>query len=215
MSTQAETLDKLRQAMSDYDAEGTADWARRAVEAGIDPADALDILTSTIRQIGDGFARGDLFLPDLVLAGEAMKSGGAVLEEEIRKRGEDVQTSTVVIGTVAGDIHDIGKSLVATMFTGAGFNVIDLGIDTPRERFVQAVKEHEPAILALSALLSTTALEQGKIIEALAEAGLRDSVKVMVGGGAVSREFADRIGADGHAVNAAEAVVVGKKLLAA
>ena len=167
MGTKAEILYELRQAMSDYDAEGTADWARRAVEAGVDPADALDILTSTIRQIGDGFARGDLFLPDLVLAGEAMKSGGAVLEEEIRKRGEDVQTSTVVIGTVAGDIHDIGKSLVATMFTGAGFNVIDLGIDTPRERFVQAVKEHEPAILALSALLSTTALEQGKIIEEL------------------------------------------------
>jgi corrinoid protein of di/trimethylamine methyltransferase len=213
MSTQDVIFEKLKTAMSDYDAEETAEWAQEAIEAGIDPADALDVLTSAIREIGDGFGRGELFLPDLVLAGEAMKTGAAVLEGEIRKRGGARKSKRLVIGTAKGDIHDIGKSLVATMFIAAGFNVVDLGIDVPKEAFVEAVKEYEPDILGLSALLSSTALEQGKVIDALSEAGLRDKVIVMVGGGAVTEDFAQKVGADGYGENAAEAVLVANRLV--
>jgi len=213
VAVKEEILESLKRAIVEYDIEGTAEWARRAVHEGIDPNEALDVLTVAVREIGAGFGRGDLFLPDLVLAGEAMKSGSAVLQSEIEKCQSTRVTKTLVIGTVAGDIHDIGKSLVATMFIGAGYDVIDLGIDVSCARFMQAVEDHHPDLLGLSALLTATALEQGKVIEALKEAGLRDQVKVLVGGGAVSKEFAERIGADGYAVNAAEAVVVGEELL--
>jgi corrinoid protein of di/trimethylamine methyltransferase len=214
MVVKTEILTHLSQAIIEYDDKDAASWARKAIEEGISPGEALDVLIDTIRQIGDGYARGELFLPDLIMAGEAMKSGAAVLEAEIKKKAgvRSPKIKTLVIGTVTGDMHDIGKSLVATMFMGAGYRVIDLGVDVPTMRFVEAVQEHEPDLLGLSALLSTTALEQGKIIEALTESGLRDKVKVIVGGGAVTREFADRIGADGHADNAPEAVAVGDRL---
>ncbi len=214
MSTREEILGHLRQAIVDYDADGTAHWARVALAEGIDAGEALDVMITTVREIGDGFGRGELFLPDLVMAGEAMKSGSSVLEEEIKRTGSASRNNTLVIGTVAGDIHDIGKSLVATMFVGAGYRVIDLGIDVPGERFVQAVQNHQPDLLGLSALLSATALEQRRVIQALEEVGLRSRVKVIVGGGAVSEQFAQRIGADGYAPNAAEAVVVAQALLA-
>ena len=180
---------------------------------GVDAGEALDVMIATVREIGNAFGRGELFLPDLVMAGEAMKSGSSVLEEALKGTGSARRNKTLVIGTVAGDIHDIGKSLVATMFVGAGYRVIDLGIDVPGEVFLQAVKEHQPDLLGLSALLSATALEQGRVIQALEGAGLRSGVKVIVGGGAVSEDFAQRIGADGYAPNAAEAVVVAQSLL--
>lgn len=213
MSTREEILGQLRRAIVDYDADGAAHWARTALAEGIDAGDALDAMTTTVRGIGDAFGRGELFLPDLVMAGEAMKSGSSVLEEAIKRTGSARRNKTLVIGTVAGDIHDIGKSLVATMFVGAGYRVIDLGIDVTSDRFLQAVKEHQPDLLGLSALLSATALEQGRVIQALEEAGLRSKVKVIVGGGAVSEDFAQRIGADGYAANAAEAVAVAQALL--
>ena len=206
-------VQQLREAMAEYDADGAARWARQVLQEGADSAEALEVLTSIIRTIGDAFGRGDLFLPDLVMAGEAMKSASSVLEAGVKAGDSGVRSRTLVIGTVAGDIHDIGKSLVATMFMGAGYRVIDLGIDVPRESFVRAVQEHRPDLLALSALLSATALEQGRVIEALKEKGLRRQVKVLVGGGAVSQELAERLGADGYAANAAEAVVVGERLL--
>jgi len=208
-----DSLQKLQKAMAEYDAEGTARWARQALQDGLGPVEAMQMLTITIQGIGDAFGRGELFLPDLVMAGEAMKSASTVLEAAIKAGGISHQARTLLIGTVAGDIHDIGKSLVATMFIGAGFRVVDLGIDVPRARFVDAVREHRPALLGLSALLSTTALEQGRVIEALKEGGLRQQVLVIVGGGAVSQELARRMGADGYAANAAEAVTVGERLL--
>ncbi|MFC2030266.1 corrinoid protein [Chloroflexota bacterium] len=212
MAAEAGILAHLNQAVIEYDSEGAENWARKAIEAEISPTEALDSLMDTIRRIGAGYGRGELFLPDLIMAGEAMKRGAAVLEAEIKGNTTQHRTRSLVIGTVAGDVHDIGKSLVATMFMGAGYRIIDLGIDVPATRFIEAVKEHEPDLIGLSALLSTTALEQGKVIEALTESGLRDSVKVIVGGGAVTKEFASRIGADGHADNAPEAVAVGDRL---
>jgi corrinoid protein of di/trimethylamine methyltransferase len=212
MATNTEILANLRKAVLEYEDEQAADWAERAIEAGLSPGEALDVLIDTIKQIGDGYGRGDLFLPDLIGAGAAMKSAAAVLEEEIKKETATHRSKTLVIGTVAGDVHDIGKSLVATMFIGAGYRVIDLGIDVPTHRFLEAVQEHGPDLLGLSALLSTTALAQEKVIDALVESGLRNKVKVLVGGGAVTREFADRIGADGHADNASEAVETGERL---
>lgn len=214
MPTKDEILSHLGQAILHYDPDSTAQWARTALAEGIDAGAALDVMIATVREIGDGFGRGELFLPDLVMAGEAMKSGSSVLEQAIKRTGSARGNKTLVIGTVAGDIHDIGKSLVATMFVGAGYRVIDLGIDVPGERLIEAVKEHKPDLLGLSALLSATALEQGRVIQALEEGGLRSTVKVIVGGGAVSGQFAQRIGADGYAPNAAEAVVVAQALLA-
>ena len=214
MATREEILGHLKQAIVDYDPDSTAHWARTALAEGIDAGVALDVMIAAVRLIGDGFGCGELFLPDLVMAGEAMKSGSAVLEAAIKRRGSARGDKTLVIGTVAGDIHDIGKSLVATMFVGAGYRVIDLGIDVSGERFVDAVQDHQPDLLGLSALLSATALEQGRVIQALEEGGLRSRVKVIVGGGAVSEQFAQRIGADGYAPNAAEAVVVAQALLA-
>jgi trimethylamine corrinoid protein len=213
MLTGEEILDQLRQAIVDYDADGAANWARAALAEGVDAGEALDVMTATVREIGDAFGSGDLFLPDLVMAGEAMKCGSSVLEEAIKRTGSARGSKAFVIGTVAGDIHDIGKSLVATMFVGAGYRVVDLGIDVPCEAFIQAVNDHQPDLLGLSALLSATALEQGRVIQALEDAGLRGKVKVMVGGGAINEEFAERIGADGYAANAAEAVVVAQALL--
>lgn len=210
---EANSLFRLQKAMAEYDADGTAAWAREALASGMEATEAMRLLTETIRAIGDSFGRGELFLPDLIMAGEAMKSASAILELAMKHDGTSRHDRTMVIGTVAGDIHDIGKSLVATMFIGAGFRVIDLGIDVPRARFVEAVSEYKPALLALSALLSATALEEGRVIEAIKEAGLRGHVKVIVGGGAVSEDLAQRMGADGYAANAAEAVVVAEQLL--
>ena len=174
MATNTEILANLRKAVLEYEDEQAADWAERAIEAGISPGEALDVLIDTIKQIGDGYGRGDLFLPDLIGAGAAMKSAAAVLEEEIKKETATHRSKTLVIGTVAGDVHDIGKSLVATMFIGAGYRVIDLGIDVPTHRFLEAVQEHGPDLLGLSALLSTTALAQEKVIDALVESAFGD-----------------------------------------
>lgn len=209
-----EILENLKKAVTEFDAEGGEKWAKKAVEKGVDPIEAADALTQGIRQIGEGFGKGEYFLPDLVMAGEAMKRALPPLEEAIKKAGKKREAlATFVIGTVAGDIHDIGKTIVITLFQAEGFDVVDLGVDLPAEKFVEAVKEHKPDVLGLSALMTMTMFEQMKVIEALKGAGIRDDVKVMVGGGAITPDFAQMIGADGYAANGPEAVEEAKKLL--
>ena len=207
-------LEDLKKAIKEYDEELATSSAKKVVEKKIDPAKALDVMTDAIRQIGDGYNKGDLFLPDLVGASQAMLAATPILEEELKKRGRTRESlGVVVIGTVSGDIHSIGKTMVSTLLVAGGFTVYDSGIDVETEEFVEAVRKHSPDILALSALMTTTAPEQKKTIEALKAAGIRDSVKVIVGGSAITQEFADSIGADGYAATAPGAIPLAKKLV--
>jgi len=209
-----EILDNLRKAITKYDGEGAADWARKAVQEKIDPIKALDVMTVAIRQIGDGFGKGELWLPDLVGAAAAMTAATPIIEEEIRRVGARRESvGTVVIGTVYGDIHTIGKTMVSTLLTADGFAVNDLGINVTAESFVAATNEHKADILAMSALMTTTAPEQRKVIETLKKEGLRDKVKIMVGGGAITQEFADSIGADGYDPTAPGAAKLARTLV--
>ncbi len=195
----SEVLENLKKAVIEYDNTGAASWARKAIDEGIDPIKALDALTEAIRQIGEGYGRGELWLPELVGAASAMTSAMPVIEEAIKQRGVKRKSlGIIVIGTVYGDIHNIGKDMVSTLAAAEGFEVIDLGINTPAEKFVEAVKEHNADILAISSLMTTTASEQRKVIKALKEAKLREKLKVVVGGGAITKEFAEEIEANGY-----------------
>lgn len=212
MST--DILGNLKQAVLDYDGQAASDWARKAVEEKIEPTRALAAMTEAIRQIGDGFGKGDLFLPDLVGGAEAMSAATPILDEEIRRTGAEKETlGNVVIGTVYGDIHTIGKTMVATLLTAEGFSVTDLGINVTADQFVEGVRSNNPDILAMSALMTMTAAEQKKVIEALRSQGLRDRLKIMVGGGAITQDFAESIGADGYDPTAPGAARLARRLL--
>jgi corrinoid protein of di/trimethylamine methyltransferase len=189
-------------------------WTKEAVEEGIDPIKIADTLVAAIREVGDSFGRGDIFLVELVMAADAIKSAMPIVQEEMNKSGKERKSlGTIVIGTVLGDIHDIGKTLVATLLLANGFEVKDIGIDVPAEKFTQSIREYHPQVLAMSALLTVTAPEQGKVISALKREGIRDQVKIMVGGGAITKEFADEIGADGYESTAPDAVKLAEKLV--
>jgi methanogenic corrinoid protein MtbC1 len=211
-----EILTNLAKAVKEYDNAGAESWARRAMEEGIEPMAALDALTDAIREVGDGFAAGELFIPELVSAAQAMQSAMPVIEGVITQRG-GTRTSAgkVVAGSVHGDIHSIGKTNLCTLLTASGFEVIDLGVDVPLERFVETVREEEADVLAMSALLTVTAQEMGRVIEALGAEGIRERVKVIVGGAAVSDRFADKIGADGYDPTAPGGVRLAQELLRA
>jgi len=207
-------LEKLKTIVMDFDIDNAEQAAREAISQKVDPLEAAKALTDAIREIGDGFAKGDYFLPDLVCAAEVLKKAIPVITEEIQKQGKKSGTlGKVVIGTVFGDIHSIGKGMVATLLYAAGFEVIDLGINVRAEAFLDAVKEHKPDIIAMSALLTTTAMEQKNVIEGLKKEKLRDKVKVIVGGSSINQEFADSIGADGYGATAPDGVKVAKSLL--
>lgn len=209
-----EIFENLKKAVIEYDAEGAAGWARKAVEENVDPVAALNALTEAIRYVGDLFGQGELWLPDLIAASETMSAATIILEEEIRRTGATKKSlGVVVIGTVSGDIHDIGKNMVATLLKAAGFEVHDLGINIQAETFVKAIIDHNADILAMSALLTTTASQQRKVIDLLTEKGLRDTVKIMVGGGGISKDFADSIGADGYDPTAPGAVNLARQFV--
>jgi 5-methyltetrahydrofolate--homocysteine methyltransferase len=209
-----EIFDNLEKAVKEFNSEAAANWAKKAIEAKLDPLKAVEALTGAIRDVGDAFAAGDYFLPELLGAAEAMQSAMPILNEEIRKGpGEVVSAGKVVAGTVAGDIHNIGKSIFCTLLSAEGFEVFDLGVDVPLDRFLLAIKEHEPDIVAMSALLTITAMEQKNVIEALEKRGIRNSIKVLVGGAAISEQFAESIGADGYDPTAVGGVKLAKNLL--
>jgi corrinoid protein of di/trimethylamine methyltransferase len=207
-------LDNLAKAIHDYDQQAAVHWAEAARDQEIDPLKALDTLTLAIRHVGDAFGAGECFLPELVSAAEAMQAAMPIIETQLSENGVEWQSAgKVVAGTVAGDIHNIGKSMLCTLLVADGFQVVDLGIDVPTRRFVEAVREHRPDVLALSALLTITAAEQKNVIDALKEAGIRDNVKVIVGGGAINEAFAAGIGADGYEPTAPAGVKLVRNLL--
>jgi 5-methyltetrahydrofolate--homocysteine methyltransferase len=207
-------LSNLGKAVKEYDKADAAMYARMAIEQRVDPLEALNVLTAAIREVGDAFATGECFLPELVSAAEALQAAMPIIEEGLHRSGAVRQSAgKVVAGTVSGDIHNIGKSMLCTLLVADGFEVIDLGIDVSRQRFVEAIQQHQPDLLAMSALLTITAMEQRNVIDALREAGIRDKVKIIVGGGAINDAFAASIGADGYDPTAPGGVVLCRTLL--
>ena len=207
-------LEELKRAVLEFDVDNAHGIASKAVQQGVDPLQAAKALTEAIRIVGEKFGSGELFLPDLVCASEVLKKAFPVINEEIEKKGKKQESlGKVVLGTVFGDIHSIGKGMVSTLLYASGFEVIDLGVNVKSEVFLDAVKKDNPDIVAMSALLTTTANEQKNVIEGLKKAGLRKKVKVIVGGSPINQEFADSIGADGYGATAPEGVKVAKKLL--
>jgi corrinoid protein of di/trimethylamine methyltransferase len=212
-------LEELRKSVAEGDPEQAAVLARQALEAGLDPLDAINqALVPGIQYTGEQFGCGEMFLPDLMLAAEAMKQALAVLEPEMTRRGARRESlGRVVIGTIQGDIHEIGKNLVATLLSATGFEVFDLGVDVPPMRFAEQARQVGARLVGVSALLTTTMVRQKEVIAALTELGLRGpgtpQVKVMVGGAPVTRRWAEQIGADGHSEDALGAVQLAKSLL--
>ena len=189
-------------------------WPRSGSPKAATRSTRWPALTEAIQIVGEGFGCGDLFLPDLVGAATAMEAAVGPLQEAVRASGMKRESlGIVVLGTVAGDIHTIGKSMVGALLSAAGFEVYDIGIDVPTSKFVQSVQERGANVLAMSALLTSTAKEMRAVVEALVAAGLRDKVKVMVGGGALTAEYARGIGADGYSPSATGAVQVARDLV--
>jgi len=206
-------FDEIAQSLRGTDVSRTADLTRMAMEEGLSGLDILNKgLLPGIQMIGKQFRSGEIFLPEVLFAGKAMKGAMALLKPAFQKEGAPLR-GKVAIGTVKDDIHDIGKNLVIMMLEGNGWEVTDLGIDVPAEHFCSAVRENDLDILGLSALLTTTAPRLKEVIDALKAEGLREKVKVMVGGAIVTQDFADEIGADGYASNAVEVVALADRLL--
>ncbi len=188
-----------------------------ALAQGHDPLEIIDLaFMPGMAIVGDDFEAGVCFVPELVMAGKIMRSVMDLMEDELRRRAESVESAgKIVLGTVAGDIHTIGKDMVSTLLSLNGFEVVDLGANVPIRHFVDAVRREQPQILGLSALITTTMPKQEEVIQALEVRGLRAEVKVIVGGASTSQEWADQIGADGYAENANRAVALCTELLAA
>jgi corrinoid protein of di/trimethylamine methyltransferase len=210
----AEMYEKLAQALIDGEPEDAEELAKQALDQGLDPLTCINEgLTKGIQRVGELFSSGEYFLPELIIGAEAMKKALAVLEPAMVGDQSREVVGRVVLGTVEGDMHEIGKTLVGTMLIANGFQVFDIGVDQSAEQFVAAVKENNADIVGASALLTTTMLQQKKLIEALEEAGLRDQVKVMVGGAPVTTNFSSEIGADGYAEDAISAVDLAFRLV--
>ena len=210
-----EILEKLTNSIIMGEPELTVAATQEALAAGLEPMVIIrQGLMPGMTVVGEKFSSGEYFLPDLIIAADGMQQAMELLEPELRARQQALESAgTVVIGTVKGDIHEIGKSLVATMLSANGFKVIDLGVDVPTQKFVDKVKETGADIVGISALLTTTMTVQREVIQALTVAGLRDKVKVIVGGAPVTRGWAKDIGADGFAEDAMGAVAVAKQLM--
>jgi 5-methyltetrahydrofolate--homocysteine methyltransferase len=196
--------------------EGQRDAAKEMVEsalgAGVPPADVLDAMVRAMGEVGRLFEEGEYFVPEMLIAARAMKTGMEILKP--RLVDADIQPAgSIIAGTVKGDLHDIGKNLVCMMLEGAGFQVVDLGTDVSPEAFVSAVQEHQPDFVAMSALLTTTMPNMQNTIEALKAAGLRETVKVLIGGAPITDAYSEKIGADGYASDASRAVKLAKSLL--
>jgi 5-methyltetrahydrofolate--homocysteine methyltransferase len=202
----------IAKAVEEGDLYDIQDMVNAALAAGENPKDLLESLMTGLKACGDRFETGEFFLPELIGAGDTFKSGMSLLTPKL-SAGDQVSQGKVVIGTVHGDVHDIGKNLVGFMLSSAGFTVIDIGTDVTTEGFVQAVREHQPQVLGMSALLTTTMLGMEDVIKELKKQGLRDKVKVLIGGGPVSKKYAADIGADAYGNDAAQAVSLVRSLL--
>ncbi len=206
MPNEEEILARLRDAIVNLDIEAVQKAAKDALETGIPAYKAvIDGMAKGMEIVGQKYEEGEYFLAELIMAGETMKEGMAILEPHL-KAGDIKMAGKVVIGTVRGDLHDIGKNVVVTLLKAANFDVIDLGVDVSTEQFIEAVKQHNPDIVAMSALLTTTMIEMESVIEGLKKSGLRDKVKVIIGGAPITPEYAEKIGADAAAKDAVEGV---------
>jgi 5-methyltetrahydrofolate--homocysteine methyltransferase len=183
-----------------------------SLDSGNDPHKVFNAMIAGLEQCGMLFEEREFFLPDLIMAGEAFTTGIELLEPHLAQTSIG-QAGKVLLGTIAGDVHDIGKNLVGFLLKSAGFEVIDIGTDNNTERFLQAVKEHQPDVLGMSALLTTTMLGMGDVIKTLNEEGWHEKIKVIIGGGPVSKHFAEEIGADAYASDAVEGVKKIKELI--
>lgn len=212
-----ELFQAMAQSIIDGDADVAVELAQKALAAGIDPLEAITRgFVHGVNHVGEQFACGQAFLPELVMAGEAMKAAIGTLEPEMQKRGAVRQVyGKVVLATVEGDIHEIGKSLVGTMLSASGFEVYDLGVDVPAGRIIEKAREVNADIIGLSALLTTTMVRQKEVIEEMGRQGLREKIKVMVGGAPVTRDWVQKIEADGYSEDAIGAVAVAKDLVGA
>jgi len=209
-----ELYKKLMDTVIDGEPEDAEQVAKEALEAGLDPLTCINKgLMLGIQKVGELFSTGEYYLPELIIGADAMKAALEVLEPALVGGQKRDIVGMVVIGTVKGDLHEIGKTLVGTMLTANGFKVVDIGVDQSVEDFVKAAKEHEADIVGASALLTTTMLQQKKLVEALESAGLKDQVKVMVGGAPVTDRYAQEIGANGYAEDAISAVDIAFRLM--
>lgn len=204
---------ELYQAILEGNAKKAKEATERALAEGADPNELIDrYMIPAMDEVGRRFECQEYFVPELLIAARAMETALQILTPRLAGSGGR-KAGKVIIGTVKGDIHDIGKNLVASMLKGGGFEVLDLGVDVPAEKFIEAVGNQENVIVAMSALLTTTMGYMREVINALKKAGIRDRVKVMIGGAPISQRFADEIGADGYSENASGAVVLARRLL--
>jgi 5-methyltetrahydrofolate--homocysteine methyltransferase len=202
----------LAGAIIECNAAKAAELTQKLVDEGVKPSEIINMgLIGGMNVVGDRFKKGDMYVPEVMMAAKAMHAGMNIVKPLLLE-GESSSTGKVIVGTVSGDLHDIGKNLVGMMMESGGMEVVDLGVDVTPEKFAAAVREHKPQVVGLSALLTTTMLAMKDTIEVLKEEGLRDSVKVIVGGAPVTQDFADEIGADGWAPDAASAKDLAQKL---
>jgi len=209
----SELLGKMAESLIAGKIDEVVKLTKEALDGGAAPADILDQgLLAGMDVVGKRFKAEEMFIPEVLRCAKCMHGAMDILRPLLAETGA-ASIGTLIIGTVKGDLHDIGKNLVGMMFEGAGFNVVDLGIDKEPQVFVDAIKEHKATLIGMSALLTTTMPKMGETINAIKEAGIRDQVKILVGGAPITAAFAKEIGADGYASNAASAVDKGKELM--
>ncbi|MBS7656915.1 corrinoid protein [Candidatus Bathyarchaeota archaeon] len=213
MLSEHEILTNLKDSIVNFDIEGIKKAAEKAFQIGIPAYKAIiDGMAKGMEIVGQKYEKGEYFLAELIMASETMKEGMNVLEPHMRA-GDIKSTGKVIIGTVKGDLHDIGKNVVATLLKAANFEVIDLGVDVSAEKFIEAIKQNQPDIVAMSALLTITMIEMENTVKALQKARLRQKVKIIIGGAPITPDFAKKIGADAAAKDAVEGVRICNQLM--
>ena len=206
-------FEKISTAVLEGKSELSATLTQQGLDEGLSPGDLLNNgLIVGMDEVGARFKRGDMFVPEVLMSAESMSESMKLLRTLLAESGVQM-AGKIVMGTVEGDLHDIGKNLVSMMCEGAGFEIVNIGFDAAPDKFITAIKEHKPEIVGMSAMLTTTMRAMGHTIKAIEEAGLRDQLKIMVGGAPVDQEFADRIGADGYGANAPASSALAKQLV--
>lgn len=210
----ADVLGKLKGAILEFDEDAALEAAKEAVAEGVDPVKAIGALAEGLNELGEAFEKMEVFLPEIMLASDAFKAALEILEPELKKSHKEGEKAIpVVIGTIQGDVHQVGKDMVATFLTTAGFDVHDLGVDVAPSRFLEEAKKIGAKVIAVAALMSTTRPVQKDLIDFLEAKGVRDDYIVLVGGGVVTQEWANEIKADGYGQDAIATVEIAKKLL--
>ncbi|MBC7115241.1 MAG: corrinoid protein [Archaeoglobi archaeon] len=210
-----EICEKLKELVVELDMESLKEELQKALEKGIDPFKAIDCLAEGMKKVGELYEKRIYFVPELIVAGEMMKEAVSILEPLLKEKasGDEARGEPVVIGTVSGDLHDIGKNLLISLLEASGFRVYDLGVDVPPEEFVKKIKETGAKVLGLSSLLTSTLEEIKNVVKALEDAGIRDKVKIIIGGAATTPEFAKEAGVDAQTTDAIEGVEIIKRLV--